>query len=260
MFCHWQNLNEDRRGKVKGTILRAGRAWIHVKNRWSLGWEWAFGRPRCFAAFEVDPDGDHTFQIRAGIPGASLYIHLSCPSGKRLNDLCRRADQKYGNPRAVGFRIHDWALWWDIWADQHEWRHDDPKWRQGSFHPGRLLGKRIWERVLVEAADVLIPMPEKTYVGTAKIERVRSRRRWWPFAPWTYAGDVQIPGGIPVPGKGEDSWDCGMDATYGLGCQATTIEEAVAAVVRRCLETRQRHGVSAEAPGVRSGVTWRPRG
>lgn len=48
--------------------------------------------------------------------------------------------------------------------------------------------------------------------------------------------------GIPFPGKGENSWDCGDDAYYGFG--GATIESAVADIIADTLKRR--------------GNNWRP--
>jgi hypothetical protein len=63
------------------------------------------------------------------------------------------------------------------------------------------------------------------------------------------AASVDIPGGIPHPGKGENSWDCGMDGVYGLSCEATTVDEAVAAVHACATKNRERYG----------GPGWTPK-
>ena len=46
---------------------------------------------------------------------------------------------------------------------------------------------------------------------------------------------------IPVPGKGENSWDCGEDATFSLSCPSTTISEAIGEMVKSCMRTRERY-------------------
>jgi hypothetical protein len=47
---------------------------------------------------------------------------------------------------------------------------------------------------------------------------------------------------IPVPGKGENSWDCDDDASYGMTCAAQTPAEAVAHYSASIQRDRQRHG------------------
>ena len=54
--------------------------------------------------------------------------------------------------------------------------------------------------------------------------------------------------GLPIPGKGENSWDCGDDAYYSIGTPAATAMEAVEYAADRVLETRRRYGGSSWAP------------
>jgi hypothetical protein len=52
--------------------------------------------------------------------------------------------------------------------------------------------------------------------------------------------DLDIPGGIPHEGKGENSWDCGMDGLFG--CSGATVAEAIANAVRHTQRDRERYG------------------
>jgi hypothetical protein len=47
---------------------------------------------------------------------------------------------------------------------------------------------------------------------------------------------------VPFPGKGENSWDCGEDASYGFGCAAETLEEGIGKFVASKLRDRGRNG------------------
>lgn len=71
-------------------------------------------------------------------------------------------------------------------------------------------------------------------------ESTWKRARW--FTHKNVRASVDIPAGIPHPGKGENSWDCGEDRTYGLTTKADTVEKAIAAVVESSLRDRRRYG------------------
>jgi hypothetical protein len=60
--------------------------------------------------------------------------------------------------------------------------------------------------------------------------------------------NLDIERGVPTPGKGENSWDCGQDATYGLTCPASTVEEALASLRASVMRDRERYG----------GKDWKP--
>jgi hypothetical protein len=134
----------------------------------------------------------------------------------------------------------------------------DGPWSRAALHPGwhltfrprltdRLLGRQECVTTKGDPEPVLIPMPEGNYPGTMRREeRVWKRKRW----PWTakrradYWVEMDI--AIPVPGKGENSWDCGDDGLYGTG--GSTPAEAIANCVRVALRDRERY----------AGPNWTP--
>jgi hypothetical protein len=54
--------------------------------------------------------------------------------------------------------------------------------------------------------------------------------------------DLKIDKGIPHAGKGENSWDCGDDATYGMCCAVKNIAEGVGVLVGSVLHDRVKYG------------------
>jgi hypothetical protein len=248
LWFHSQNLN-DKPGNRQGSKLLNGRAWLHA-GRYTLGLQWVIGKIKFGAEVQVAPDAEGTLSGNLLLPLIQVYVHLDAPWGHRLNDLCRRKNQKYGNGRAVGFSVHSGALWWNVWADQMEWRRGDPKWMNGSFNPADFfLGRYRYSKREIERQEVVIPMPEGAYPATVVIEEAEWRRPRWPFPRRRMQADVKIPGGIPHQGKGENAWDCGDDATFGLGCSARTVPEAIGEVVAVCLKDRRSYGETAETRG-----------
>jgi hypothetical protein len=57
---------------------------------------------------------------------------------------------------------------------------------------------------------------------------------------------LDIVGGIPVEGKGENSWDCGMDGVFGTS--GKTVEDAVANCVRSVTRMRNQYGGPHDLP------------
>lgn len=141
------------------------------------------------------------------------------------------------------------ALFWSLWMRPNEWRRGESKWRRGSFHPVDLLfGKqRYHKNILSEPASVTITIPgdPTQYPATVALEHpvwTRSRWPWWPLRREHYTADIEISAGIPIPGKGENSWDIDDNAVYGLSTPATTVDEAIAAVVASVECSRTRYG------------------
>lgn len=193
---------------------------------------------------------DNPIEGNIGLGLFTLYWHLGwwarslplCQWMARRYRYDAREIEVYWNGEAV-------ALFWSLWMRPHEWRRGEAKWRRGSFHPVDLLfGKqRYHKNILTEATPITITIPgdPAPYPATVALEHpvwTRSRWPWWPLRREHYTADIEIPAGIPIPGKGENSWDIDDDAVYGMSTPATTIDEAVAAVVASVERDRKRHG------------------
>lgn len=282
MDFHWQNLND---GKVPrwGGGRRHGRAWLRVfekpgqayRSGVQINWCWALmWDGSCAVAFSFVRQEGHGIHLRFALPWLfDLYLtFLGGPfawlAKKALPEFSkdqRRSypDQElpkkdYGDRELFNLYFYDWAFWWNFWRNpMGGWSSRDPKWQHGSFHlVDFLFGKTTYEaRALAGPVEVKIPMPERAYDATVTVEERIWRRKRWPgvWRRW-FGFDVDMKRDpIPFPGKGENSWDCGEDATYGLSAPTDrhhlNIEDAIAAVVRSTMNSRRRHGGS---------VDWRP--
>jgi hypothetical protein len=151
----------------------------------------------------------------------------------------------------------------DLWRNSHCYSSDDKHklpWAGNGW--GKLidladlvLGKKqhlSWKHhpELVTKRAVWVCLPEGRYPAKLTVTRerwVRSlwlavEKRWPDLAPEPlYWPHLEIPGGIPEPGKGENSWDCGDDAIYASS-QPATIEHPVAHLVAdKVAESVMRH-------------------
>lgn len=242
-----QNLNEQGGGRM-GSMWLAGRArlWVRQTDRGddpSIGVEWRLGRLGLGARLIVEPrHGDDDCTLSATLPGVSLYL-----STDRLFPAWVPRPRR--DPHTIGFAVHDGGLWWDVWQNDVEWRSGTPRWRHGHFDPlDWLLGRRRFRRHLFGTQEAEVPMPEACYPATVSLEEHTWQRPRWPWPLRQYRAVINVAEGLPVPGKGENAWDCGEDAIYSLTTGATTVPQAVARLVRSCLETRARYG----------GPAWRP--
>lgn len=154
-----------------------------------------------------------------------------------------------GDVRKWGIEIHHRALWWSWGEPENSWSRSDPWWRRFSFYPvDFLLGKMRCDVVTGERREALVPMPEGSYpcVLTKKTRTwSRARRPFWSRSRVEW--DIQIDGGIPFMGKGEDSWNCGPDGLWGTG--GSSPENAIANAVESVLRSRGRHGETPETQG-----------
>lgn len=238
LWLSWQNLCEDPKGYARGFPWN-GRAWLHWhgKKQRTFRWEWHFKSKSCGVGINFD-NQENELAWDVCLPPVALYFGIS---GILSRDWMHKHWEYEG--RQITFRIHDYALWWDIWRDEMAgWDRSVPKWRQGCFHFDEfLLGKTKHSERELSFHDVLIPMPEGGYPATVRLlEGTWKRSRWFPHR--VLLADVKMKKHIPFPGKGENSWDCGEDGLYGLHTQARNVEDAIAATVKSALRSRRRYG------------------
>lgn len=162
--------------------------------------------------------------------------------------------------------------WWDMPLSIAFWR-DDMGSSYGRWQ--RMLAELPWRgagwhwylhpfRWIVGDADVeydassersepvLVRMPEGDYPAVWTRQRCRWQRPRWFAAAWVWRHSLDIPGGIPLAGKGENGWDCDDDATYGVTMAATDLPETPAETAEkfadRHLADRIRRGGSGWVP------------
>lgn len=272
---HVQNLS-DKDIVVKRPDGTRQHTTIYTRPLWMGGRAW-LKLPR----IEINPEWHIKLQNRAGLGVAvgggdsdrDLQFNLSLPIGsfyltfdslpRALTDRIlpgrwidtNRGRLKITEEREVSLNWHDNALWWYGWYSTNTWRSRDPWWRRGSFHPDTFLLGRM-DCMIEELTDwspVAVPMPEGSYSGKARVRRwTWKRRRVNLFAPKErIAVDIEMDECLPFPGKGENSYDCGMDGLCGWSKDGTSIDAAIAHGVESALNSRARYGGS---------VNWRPPG
>lgn len=267
---HAQNLDRDGRG----SMWKEGRAWLNVfagdgetghgyRELVEIHPEWHLGRPSHIGlGLEIGGgDSDREVKLHVGLPLATFWLHVDgLPRAWAHRILPGRPysytdhhgvthHTKITEAREVRLDWHSNALWWSLWHSTMEWRSDTPRWRHGSFHPiDVLLGRHHYSHSALKTVETLIPMPEASYPATVTLQELTWSRPRWPFKVRRASAQIDIPGGIPVPGKGENSWDCGEDAILSMGADGHSLANAVAAVVKSATETRIRYG----------GADWRP--
>jgi hypothetical protein len=265
---HAQNLTDGERDPM----WRYGRAWINFwrgdgdtgvgyREVLEINPEWHV-QPRATAGIGIElggGDGDTDIQFNLDVGLARFYLTFDSRSFRPLLERILPG-RWYVAPDGRRYRItqeqeitirwHNGGLWWSLWHPTMEWSSETPKWRHGHFDPTDwLLGRHVYSSSDISTEPVEVPMPEKTYAGTVRMFESTWKRPRWPFVRRMVRADIEVKGGIPHPGKGENSWDCDDDATYSLTCQATTPEAAVAKMVESVLRDRRRYG----------GRNWRPQ-
>lgn len=256
------NHNRLPGGKRKGSILKYGAVWLHHKDL-SYGsgeffhLEWSFGRPTCGARLTLhSPGGENDLSGNIQVPGASFFWGLTnIPYWRKVQErLGLYKPKSPGHPygqfvsREIGWSIHDWKLWVDIWKKSHEWSRRDPWWMHTviDLHPMDLLFgyTKYSDGDTIKDEIVEFPMPEKSYKGRVRIQANEWKRPRWPFPKVILRAHVDMEEPIPLPGKGTCSYNCGDDALHGLTAPCKTVEEAIGMVVGSVLDSRKRYGGS----------------
>ncbi len=150
--------------------------------------------------------------------------------------------------REIALSWHGGILWWrflcpTMGSSRDRFHHE--------FHIGDwLLGRPVYTRELLES-DIPVSItvgqwPEDgPYTGTAQRWHCEWKRRFSTLR----RDDVMVsmnPPGLPLPGKGENSWDCDDDGIYGFG--GLTLESAIEHAIASVKRDRLRYG----------GPKWRP--
>lgn len=130
------------------------------------------------------------------------------------------------------------------------WRRDQPWWRSMKLTTTSILGRTSHESEVTGAGPTNVAMPEGVYAASWKrtahvtryvrlpgtlIDRLRGPRKHASM-------EISVPGGIPVEGKGENSWDCGMDGVFSTSGPDDTVADACERLAASVVKQRQRHG------------------
>lgn len=119
-----------------------------------------------------------------------------------------------------------------------------------------LLGPARYEERPAPQETAWVDLPKGRYQIHATVRQVRWLRPRWPWRPfsipWVWRASVDAPDGIPHPGKGENSWDCGDDATFGVTFAIERDRPSLETVCQRVtddvLRLRERRGGKGWVP------------
>lgn len=147
----------------------------------------------------------------------------------------------------TGITIHEEFIWLNVWRNEMDSRDG---WLHWSFDWKRaLLGKMDYKNEVLNEFRSFVLMPEGSYPCTVTIEESTWKRPRWKAITRKYAA-FKFDKPIPIPGKGENSWDMDDDAI----CQTTVQMEsenpsdAAKAIAARIQQRRERYG----------GANWTP--
>lgn len=236
MMYFWrQNLNEP------GSAFWHGRAKLFVgEDMRGLGAEWKHGlKTRGFNLSLTVRHFDDTWKLSLKIPYiGSWWLYWT---GRETCFDCERE---------ISFSWFDSAFHWKVWATVDSWSRDTPRWRDGWWNPlDTILGSQRHSLKLLSTGEVVVPMPEGNYTGQYQETVSIWKRPRWPFAKHVRRYEVEMTEPIPIPGKGENSWDCEDTAIEALVTPAYDVNDLVGRIVASAVRDRLRYG----------GTDWKPQ-
>jgi hypothetical protein len=236
LWWHWQNLNES------GRYLLYGRVWLHAGDG-CVQMSWRVGRWDGLRAMFTRGGCEEDYTLRFGFGWVDLGLTLS---GFRPYDALPR-----GWGRDTGFYLHEdhFVMRWN--CDDSSWSSKDGPahgWGKSWFLKDVLFGPAKYTEGAGEPVVGVVAMPEGDYPVMVRLRVDTWKRPRWPWPLRHQRADVKCPQGIPFPGKGENSWDCGEDALFSSTGLAASVEGAIENVREYVTKRRIRYG----------GPDWRP--
>lgn len=164
--------------------------------------------------------------------------------------------------RETGIQVHHGIVWFSLWSADEWSSFDNMKlpwngngWSKNFRVMDWILGKPTYEAEKEWEGDVQVYMPEGAYNATLTLERERNKRRWPLGRRWACRATIEVDGGVPIPGKGENSWDCDDDAIFSSSFPFD--RKGVPMIERFLVEKFAFHVLKRRA---RYGsLSWRPR-
>lgn len=223
---HSQNLSE-------GSQFWEGRAWFDA-GRNSSRVEWCFGKRAHFLSAYIGIGGEDGITFHAGIP--YLFALWFCFSLRFFSRFM--PDDEY----QTGITAHEEFIWINVWRNEmssrEAWLHWTFDWKTFFF------GKQSYKnRVLNEFRSIVV-MQEGDYSCTVLIEESTWKRPRWKAIIHNYA-TFKFDNPVPIPGKGENSWDLDDDAFLQMSVRLApgqTITEAAKDIAAKIRQRRERYG------------------
>lgn len=250
-----QRITDDPHGR----FWRYGRLYLRrysgeegaERLRWEVNWQWSLLKKGSlgFSIGTGTSDGHLSASLHLGRLGA-WYFNGAGPLFKPMAWVQGKA---FPRERELSLRMHYGLICWNLWTATMG-RNAKARWRERCWNWQRFIGwmpQHVrWETL--EVVRTVVPMPEGTYDATVEIQRgTWRRRRLFSLMPKVHRFSYEITPDepIPVPGKGENSWDCGDDHIHGQSGPGRTMHEAVSGLVDSAYRQRTQYG---------GGPTWQP--
>ncbi|MGW4639575.1 hypothetical protein ACWEN6_13655 [Sphaerisporangium sp. NPDC004334] len=221
----------------------------------TIGGQLVVGKTVCGLSLEVKVGNAGSEHVLAGhvslSPFGALYLHT-----ERFGTWLQRRLNPIGySSRVIGVSVHDWRLYWSLWARRGEWSKTDPWWMQGSVNLDLvelLFGPKRYSYEDVEAGTGIVRMPEgDAHEVGLRLQRVRFGRPKTRRPQMSWSVEWEAKPGIPFR---RDSWK--GDSIFSSSVQVSDaavdgdrwVSDACAAIALAMSKQRTRYGYRPPAP------------
>jgi hypothetical protein len=225
------------------TYWQLNENYEHSRDIWAVSTEWTIPSWDSFDISLSVGGIENVVLLHFGFLLFSVFLHLE----KVPRFLERWVPEE---ERELSFKIHHNTIWIYLFAEVDCWRNGD--WRRIVIHPDDLLlGKDRCTTQFIEERPVDIHFDNRIYKATAKLEiRTWTRSRFSFLKRSKKDVTLEIEHGIPIPGKGENSYDIEDDALMGTGISSLNlekpwdelVEEAIQNAITNVQRTRLKYG------------------
>lgn len=273
MYTFFQNLNETG----KKLFYFRGALGSDYRKKW-FSYEFSSG-PALKLMYYHGNHGDAESMLTIGFFFFTLYLSFYLPKSwyfkeKHVATWDNNREFYLLDEREYGFRFYDWAFVWSFHQKMNESSSKDPWWMRQYIHIDDLiLGKRErLENKICNAKDVYFMIGDKEFkMDSITWKRNRDFRRYIPYflyhKTW-HSVEMKIKNPPMISGKGENSWDCGDDGTFGMysGWDGSTprwdniealSKEAVTYYVDSVFKDLKKYGGSDSERGIRKGMAFK---
>ena len=234
----WQDLNDDKR------YWFHGRRWIYLL----LGRDHELSSVPCLYLSWAIPDKSFALEMAIGgedreikfsisIPPISLWIGIHNIINRKFNEKIN----KYDHPRYTGIRIFANTIWLNFLHDDSGWG-DWRGWEKSLNLADLLFGRTEYLTEEIRKGEASIYLPEGKYDLKCRLYWGIWTRPRFPGKRWVKRCEIEPVRPIPIPGKGENSWDDGENASFGCTLMARSINDAVSQYLASINETRLKYG------------------
>lgn len=239
--AHTQNIakkyREKRNNGNKRLQLRCNRhllhrrGWIDLFNeKCNITWEYCTGLALGIR-FALDPSEEQA-HFSIGLLFVTLYLSV--------NGLVPQIYFPVGHEeKQLVFEFHDNALWIKLWTPTNSWCKGQ---RSYSIQFDDIfLGKTEHKKTILSNQEGRLELPEASYAITYELGvQTWKRSRWFTKAANYVKAECKE--GIPVPGKGEDSWNCGDQLLYSTSGEGKDVNVGRQALYDAVKRTRDMYG------------------